>query len=64
MKWVLLGERGRERERKEGREGGRESIIMYESDYRYCQELYPDMPVWGYEDLALASFGAVGKVRK
>lgn len=30
---------------------------------RYCQELYPKMPVWGYEDLALASFGAVGKVK-
>ena len=29
---------------------------------RYCQELYPKMPVWGYEDLALLSFGAVGKV--
>ena len=30
---------------------------------RYCEELYPKMPVWGYEDLALLSFGAVGKVK-
>lgn len=29
---------------------------------RYCAEIFPKMEVWGYEDLAQASFGAVGKV--
>ena len=31
---------------------------------RYCAELFPKMEVWGYEDLAQAAFGAVGKVRE
>ena len=29
---------------------------------RYCEELYPGMAVWGYEDIALVAFGPVGKV--
>ena len=32
------------------------------SSKRYCGELYPGMAVWGYEDLALAAFGPIGKV--
>lgn len=29
---------------------------------RYCTEVFPEMEVWGYEDLAQAAFGAVGRV--
>ena len=30
----------------------------------YSRELYPEMAIWGYEDLAFAAFGPVGKVRE
>ncbi len=36
--------------------------FMLFSGKRYCSELFPKMEVWGYEDLAQAAFGAVGKV--
>lgn len=36
--------------------------LMLLAAKRYCEELYPGMAVWGYEDLALASFGSIGKV--
>lgn len=36
--------------------------LMLLAAKRYCEELYPGMAVWGYEDLALASFGPIGKV--
>ena len=29
---------------------------------RYCTELYPNMEVSSYEDLAEASFGIIGRV--
>ena len=31
---------------------------------RYCTEVFPEMEVWGYEDLAQAAFGAIGRVRR
>ena len=31
---------------------------------RYSVDLYPRMDVWGYEDLAFAAFGPIGKVRQ
>ena len=37
--------------------------FMLFSAKRYCAEVYPQKEVWGYEDLAHAAFGAVGKVR-
>ena len=36
--------------------------FMLFSAKRYCAEIYPSREVWGYEDLAQAAFGAVGKV--
>ena len=36
---------------------------MLFSGKRYCAEVYPGMEVWSYEDLAQATFGAIGKVR-
>ena len=35
---------------------------MLISSKRYCTEVYPDMDVWSYEDLAYASFGLIGRV--
>ena len=36
--------------------------LMLYSSKRYCQELYPSMDVAGYEDIALAAFGTIGRV--
>ena len=36
--------------------------FMLFSGKRYCAEVFPEKEVWGYEDLAHAAFGAVGKV--
>ena len=36
--------------------------FMLFSAKRYCADIYPKKEVWGYEDLADAAFGAVGKV--
>ena len=33
------------------------------SSKRYCSEVFPDMEVWSYEDLAEAAFGVLGRVR-
>ena len=38
--------------------------FMLFSAKRYCAEVYPQKEVWGYEDLAHAAFGAVGKVSR
>lgn len=36
--------------------------LMLYSSKSYCQELYPAMDVAGYEDIAVAAFGTVGRV--
>ena len=33
------------------------------SSKRYCSEVFPDMEVWSYEDVAEAAFGVLGRVR-
>ena len=38
--------------------------FMLFSGKRYCAEVFPEKEVWGYEDLAHAAFGAVGKVSR
>ena len=35
---------------------------MLLSGKHYCAEVYPEMDVWSYEDLAYASFGLIGRV--
>ena len=36
--------------------------LMLYSSKRYCEELYPGMDVGGYEDIAVAAFGTIGRV--
>ena len=37
-------------------------VYLFSSKH-YCSEVFPDMEVWSYEDLAEAAFGVLGRVR-